>query len=418
MTNRRMMPVLASLLILIIVICAVSGVGGRTVTLAIAAAEGDLDYTFYNDRSVSNDYPADDHCFDRFTPTDNTYLDGVKAFEAGECSTLLAYHYRYDKEANEFGGEFIRRLNPATKFCDPSLLASICVACEQVTGHEILSENAVGQDRIEKAERRFVHNRKYAAAAFENLCGQFKRLLDTYDMTLDGYKSSMFMTSKGVDGLYPKVFVATTVNSGGHAIVFVFPEGKLIVREECGYQPVDTIEPAKGTRTIDDGTPEPQVTPIPQTTPPPQVTPQTTPPPLEEKKAEQGWKSRDSTNADAGGSSNHVSERTEVETSAPNPEGGADNYDAPAAPKDEGGSSSGNEASAGTVSGSRTSDQDNGKAETYTDPGTGAQATGTVTASDGQSHGDRAEKVDTDPEEWMADTAGDDGGDLDSNAVE
>ncbi len=407
MANRRMMPVLASLLILIIVICAVSGVGGRTVTLAIAAAEGDLDYTFYNDRSVSNDYPADDHCFDRFTPTDNTYLDGVKAFEAGECSTLLAYHYRYDKEANEFGGEFIRRLNPATKFCDPSLLAAICVACEQVTGHEILSEQAAGQDRIEKAERRFVHNRKYAAAAFENLCGQFKRLLDTYDMTLDGYKSSMFMTSRGVDGLYPKVFVAESVNSGGHAIVFVFPEGKLIVREECGYQPVDTIEPAKGTRTIDDGTPEPQVTPQVQVTPTPKPQNTPTPPPQEEKDLSQEYQSRNRNNSDTSGGSSQGGKNhdeagvTDVKTPETTPETNSpDTYSAPNPPAEQSSSGGEEEASAGTGSGSVTADRDNGKTE----------GDATVTAGDGNDWGDQAQAIDDHP-----DTPDPRAGDADAN---
>lgn len=372
-------------------------------------------WTFYNDRANANETHQDDFSFDRNTSDDNTYLDGENAVKAGQANSVLEYHIRYDENTGEFVGELPKRENPATEAADPVLLASHCLHMEETTGMLILvdEQDIAPVNRGEAAVDHFMADREYAQECYERLTDAYSHATSIEVRWVDDYKNSHYEQPKGSHGARPALRVWESTNSGGHMIVFHFGDkvGDVMYRIECGYQPINVdYIPTPDTPPVPDN-PEPPTPPTPTPPTPP------TPDEPEPKDPTQDYQYRHPDDPDVGGGQTHDSDDTV--TDEPTPEKDSpDEYRAPDKPKADDSSSGGNstpagkdEASRGTQSGSKTADQDNGKTESYKDPDTGKQESGTVTAGDGKDHGDHAQHVDEHPA-TVEPGAGDDNGEF------
>ena len=365
-------------------------------------------WTYYNNRANDNDITSDDFNNDRHNGDDNTYHDGVQAVNDGKVGSVLEYNY-VNKDG-KLSGEYINRINPMTSegpnnLADPALLAQHCVHVEELTGKPILldEQNEPVGSRADKAHLHFLEDRSYAVACYERLADVYKHASVSI-VEVNDYTSAMYMWHNGLEGNKPAVIVKNTQNAGGHLLVFNLGDKgvKIRYRIECGYQPVDiSYVPIPNTPPISDN-PEP-TPPSPTPDPPGGGDPEPTPTPtLKPKDPNAGPQGQHPDNPDYGGGSN--TNNDETVTDDPHPEQNSpDVYVAPDPPKPEIPSGGGDvpaqkpDASAHTDSGSRTVDHDNGRQETYTDPDTGAQDTGTVQAGDGRDHGDFAQQVDDHP---------------------
>jgi len=301
-----------------------------------------------------------------------------------------------------------------------ALLAELALDAENRTsnkGHTLgvtildRNQNAAMADRPNEAQRDFWRDRDYAIEAFAKLKAIWESAEEVYVENLNGYESSFYMVHNGwlIDGeLSPLVVARRSHNAGGHFICFkvrIKDTDEYVVlryRLECGFQPIEPeYFPVPNVPPIHDN-PEPQ--PDPPGGGDPEPSPPGPTPSLEPKDPDAGYNGRHPDNPDTGGGPNTNNDTTV--TDDPKPEQNSPNeYVAPAPPSEDKPSGGGGndapaekpDASSGTDSGSRTVDHDNGRQETYTDPDTGHQDTGTVQAGDGRDHGDFAQHVDDHP---------------------
>ena len=307
--------------------------------------------------------------------------------------------------------ELIARTDPDSDLKRPSaaLLAQLCYDAEtrrsnkgNTLGIDILDRNNGAQDRPNEAQRDFRRDRDYARESFAKLKAIWESAEEVWLEELGSYDSAFYMIHNGIliDGeLNPLIVARHSKNVGGHAICFLVrikgTDEYVILRYrlECGFQPVDPDVP------IPDGP-----APVPDN---PEPEPEPTPTP-EPKDPSQDYMPRHHDDPDVGGGENHNSD-TKI-TDEPTPE--KDNlniYKALAPPKSEpsgngggngGGTPAGKEeASKGSQSGSEAADTQNGKTE----------GDETVTAGDGNNHGDMGQNVDDHPA-TVEPGAGDDNG--------
>ena len=396
-TRRRNAGVVVMLLLVAAVFCGFASPGIRGGIAATVDSTTEAFCTYYNNRANADGNDGNNFWFDGEDENgNNTYQAAEKAVKDGSAPDVLTYLYTNDD--GKLGGEYIRRINPhdGSTDWDPALLAAHCTHVENVTGVTILTDE---QDkpiarRPDAAHLHFLKDREYAEACYDKLVEMYKKA-SVGVQEINSYTSAMYMWNNGLEGNKPAVIVRSTENAGGHMLVFNFGDkvGVVKYRIECGFQPIDiTYVPIPDTPPIPDN-PEPQPDPPsgrdPEPTPEPGPAP--TPTPLESKNPDGG----------TGGGPNADNRKTD--TAEPNTENSPDEYVAPAPPSEDKPSGGGDsptekpDASSGTRSGSQTVDHDNGRQETYTDPDTGAQDTGTVQAGDGRDHGDFAQQVDDHP---------------------
>lgn len=355
---------------------------------------GSQEIEYYNDRAQIDKDPNNNFNFSGDNAQgQNPYEEAIAAVEAGEVRTVQEWTFSIDPNTGKAAGELSRHANPHDgRRYDPSFLAAICVDAESRTRVTILKDEAaqpIGR-RADVAHLHFLEDREYACACYDKLEDMWIHAESVHAKELTTYTSSMYMYPDGLDGDKPSVTVRNSTNAGGHVIIFDLGGGvQLKYRIECGFQPIDVEEywPAPDVPPVPDN-PEPPTPPTPEP-PTPTPTPPMPTPTLKPKDPNVGPQGQHPDNPDYGGGSY----TDETVTDDPHPERNSpDAYVAPDPPAPEppnGGSASG--------SGSPTVDHDNGRQETYTDPDTGQQDTGTVQAGDGRDHGDFAQQVDDHP---------------------
>lgn len=405
-TRRRNAGVVVMLLLVAAVLCGFASPGIRGgIAATVDSATTEAFCTYYNNRANADGNDGNNFWFDGEDENgNNTYQAAEKAVKDGEATDILTYLYTND---GKLGGEYIRRINPhdGSTDWDPALLAAHCTHVENVTGVTILTDE---QDepiarRPDAAHLHFLKDREYAEACYDKLVEMYKKA-SVGVQEINSYTSAMYMWNNGLEGNKPAVIVRNTENAGGHMLVFNFGDkvGVVKYRIECGFQPIDiTYIPTPDVPPVPDN-PEP-TPPSPTPDPPGGSDPEPTPTPtLKPKDPNAGPQGQHPDNPDYGGGPN--TNNDETVTDDPHPERNSpDAYVAPDPPKPETPSGGGDaptekpDASSGTRSGSQTVDHNNGRQETYTDPDTGAQGTGTVQAGDGRDHGDFAQQVDDHP---------------------
>ncbi|MCR5572294.1 MAG: hypothetical protein K6F57_00770 [Candidatus Saccharibacteria bacterium] len=268
-------------------------------------------------------------------------------------------------------------------------------------GIDILDRNNGAQDRPNEAQADFRRDRDYARESFAKLKGIWESAEEVWLEELGPYDSAFYMIHDGIliDGeLNPLIVARHSKNAGGHAICFLVrikgTDEYVILRYrlECGFQPVDPDVPIPdGPAPVPDN-PEPE----PESEPEPEV-----------KDPSQDYMPRHPDDSDVGGGENRNPD-TKI-TDEPTPEkDSSDEYEAPDPPKNESNNNGGgnnstpagkDEASKGSQSGSKAADTQNSKTE----------GDATVTAGDGNNHGDMGQNVDDHPA-TVEPGAGDDNG--------
>lgn len=402
MVNRRKAGSAVAIIILVAaLLCGFASPGIRG-GIANALDGGDDPRTtagvvYHNDLAQIDEDPHNNYNFTGDNSKgQNPFEEAVAAVEAGEVGSVQEWVFRINPDTGRAEGELPRRTNPhdGAEY-DPALLAALCVDAESRTGVVILTDEQgelIGR-RADVAHLHFLQDRDYACVCYDKLENLWIHAGAVHVEVLNGYTSSMYMVPDGLEGDKPSVTVYDSTNTGGHAIIFDLGDkpGQLRYRIECGFQPID----------VEEYWPTPDTPPHPDYPEPP--TPPEPEPYLEPKDPDLGYQHRNPDNPDVGGGPNHDSDTTQ--TTDPDPEHTSpDVYTPPAPPTDDkpsgsdgGSSSSHSDASTGTHSGSQTVDQTHGTTETYTDPDTGKQESGTVQAGDGRDHGDMAQHVEEHP---------------------
>ncbi len=278
---------------------------------------------------------------------------------------------------------------------DPALTAAIALQLDLVEATpgdpilapEMKAKKPIGE-RADAAHLRYLEH----PDQWDEALARIKAILTGKDVTVEvrelaDYTSAMYMVVDGL-GDKPAVVVRNTEYAGGHFIIFHIKRkdgttAELKLRLECGYQP---IEPPTWNPP-----PEPPVPDNPPDNPPEEKDPADDP--QNRKDAEKyPFYSPDRKN-------NNPDKTVTTEPVSP------DEYEAPKPPVDDSskaddGKKKQEDASAGTKSGSKTVDKDNGKTEKH--DGKEYQ----VEAGDGKDHGDLAEKADpSNPEKQQIDPA-------------
>ena len=395
-TNRKIK--IAAIVAAIVVVISCIIITGWTPIDAVMAAKRQVAATDDNAANTFHDYTEEGVVANGNRMPDGTVVNPWIATEG------LSGQERVDAVY----AELLARTDPQnSNRPSAALLAELALDAENRTsnkGHTLgvtildRNQNAAMADRPNEAQRDFWRNRDYAIEAFAKLKAIWESAEEVYVENLNGYESSFYMVHNGwlIDGeLSPLVVARHSHNAGGHFICFkvrIKDTDEYVVlryRLECGFQPIEPeYFPVPNVPPVPDNPEPPTPTPEPPTPTPTPPTP--TPTPLESKNPDGG----------TGGGPNADNRKTD--TTEPNTGHSPDEYIAPAPPSEDkpsGGDSPTEkpDASSGTRSGSQTVDHDNGRQETYTDPDTGAQDTGTVQAGDGRDHGDFAQQVDDHP---------------------
>lgn len=298
----------------------------------------------------------------------NRYRGASEAVANGESDSIVNWIVTKDGE-----GDFFYSMER-----DPALTAAVALYLDQLelTGNDpILAPEAdllVGE-RADAAHKRFLENNNDWDVAITRI----KAILLGSDVTIEvkelsNYTSAMYMIPQQLDGDKPCVVVRNTSNAGGHFVVFKvkLKDGSIVnvrFRLECGYQPIDV----------------PNWTPPDKPDPEPTPTPTPTPEPKDPQDDPQNRPGADQYDFWSPDHQNHDPDTTVTdEPQSP------DSYTPPSRPDDTVVPPSGDDASSGTDSGSRTVDEDNGTQENHDGQNYD------VEAGDGQDHSDLSDVAD------------------------
>ena len=271
-----------------------------------------------------------------------------------EANGQLSAIYQVD-DNGKVTGSFIERMRR-----DPALTAAIAVDIlnrglvddwSTILGTRAAEFKDVPIGRLaDQLHTAFLEDYTFWDAVIANIF-DFLKQGEAEIVELDGYTSSMYMLKDGLQGNKPSVVVRNTQNAGGHMLVFKFGAGSIMLRLECGFQPVNPHEywptpDSPGTPPIQDNP-----TPPKEDTPPPET------PPLEPKKVDAGPQAvTGGSNPDYGGTNSrneNIDTRVTPEPQSP------PSYTAPPAPTTSSGGGSGGSGGGGTTT------HNSGGTETY-----------------------------------------------------
>ncbi len=297
----------------------------------------------------------------------NAYLAAIKHIDAGDYASVKDYA-KFDLEYR------IKH--------DPYLCAAILVDyVHKIDPSDKIAKDETWQKPVGQ-QPNFLSDEFVKDPAYFKECADklWKKLSENASWSIEelsDYTSSMYMFYHGRDGVRPDIVVRDSTNKGGHTVILDFGKaGKMKLRLECGYQPIDvsTYWPTPEKPPVDDDTPTP-----------PGPEPENPPNKLEPKDPNagpQGQIKDHKATADFGGGANDPGKTDKTETPEPK---SPDAYTPPTAPSsggnNSGNSSSSNSAADSSKSGSAIVDHDNGT--------TGQTSNGdsyTVQAGDGKDH--------------------------------
>lgn len=292
--------------------------------------------------------------------------------------------------------ELRARVNPDDKLERPSaaLLAELAFDAQRRLGFNILGKHK-DEDDPNAIQEYLMHDPAYAREVYAKLDTIWRSAIDGEIIKDYAYVSAFYMEHDAItiDGKpAPKVVAAESRHTGGHFIRLRVRDvnGKivdLVYRLECGFQPVNITVPPNHEPVVDNPPDEPEPEPGPGPEPEPE-------PELEPKDPDDGPSGRhqDNPDPDSGGGPNDEKETHHNETKEPDTDKSPSEYKAPDPPKaDEGGNSGGGNSS------EKKAKDDNGKQETYKDPDSGKESSGTVRTGNSEQYDHRDEKVDKNP---------------------
>ena len=299
--------------------------------------------------------------------------------------------------------ELRARVNPDDKLKRPSaaLLAELAFDARERLGFDILGKHKDVNDP-NVIQEYFMHDPAYAREVYAKLDTIWRGAMDGEIIKDYSYVSAFYMEHDAItiDGKpAPKVVAAESSLTGGHFVRLKVrnSEGRivdLVYRLECGFQPVNITVPTNHEPVVDNpSSPSHDPSPGPG-------------PELEPKNPDDGPTGRhqDNPDPDSGGGPNDEKETHHDETEEPDTDNSPSEYKAPDPPKaDEGGNSGGGNSGGGNSGGGNSggsekkAKDDNGKQETYKDPDSGKESSGTVRTGDSEEYNHRDEKVDKNP---------------------
>lgn len=349
---------------LLLIICCVAVPSIRSAFSNIAYAIEGRVITYFNDIVANDGVGGNDW---NFGPDRKAQAE--EAIANGEADSVQDYVYKKGTDEEESTGDFLYSIS-----VDPALCAAIALDMDEKLAlpETILidEQNVVIGQRADEAHKHFLADQEYWDRAQEMI----REYLDTADIKIEhlsNYTSAMYMWNNHLDGNKPSVIVRNTVNAGGDVVIFDLGKPGIVkYRLQCGYQPIDVGY-----------WPTPDQPPVPDNPEPDDPTPELEPKdpnagPQSQGKDQPGYE-------DFGGGQNHDNDTTITEEPK-NP----DSYTAPEPPKADDSTKNNDsnkkpaDGSAGTQSGSKTVDEDNGKTENR--GGKDYQ----VVAGDGEQHSD------------------------------
>jgi hypothetical protein len=262
-------------------------------------------------------------------------------------------------------------------------------------GFDILGKHK-DEDDPNVIQEYLMHDPAYAREVYAKLDTIWRSAIDGEILDDYSYVSAFYMEHDAItiDGKpAPKVVAAESRHTGGHFVRLKVrnSEGKivdLVYRLECGFQPVNITVPPNH-EPVADNPPSPSPDPGPGPGPGPNPEP-------DPKNPDDGPSGRHQNNPDpdSGGGPNDEKETRHEKTKEPATDKSPSQYKAPDPPKADECDNSGGGNSGGSE---KKAKDDNGKQETYKDPDSGKESSGTVRTGDSQEYDRRDERVDKNP---------------------